>query len=115
MNKALCHSCRDSMGQKILNSIDEDKETKELPDGTIVCRHSLECCDVCMMDFTLPNQFARKRNELGNQRDLIEEENDQVTKEWQSLNDVHINRKICIMDGHAVCPRSSKKLRCLPL
>ena len=109
-NKALCHSCRDAVGQKMLDSIDEVKATTELPDGTIVCRHSLECCDVCMMDFTLPNQFARKRNEFG--RDLKEEEYNQVTQEWKSQNDVHISRKICILDGRAVCPRSSKKLRC---
>eukprot|EP00553_Chaetoceros_curvisetus_P007331 CAMPEP_0204620290 /NCGR_PEP_ID=MMETSP0717-20131115/6362_1 /ASSEMBLY_ACC=CAM_ASM_000666 /TAXON_ID=230516 /ORGANISM="Chaetoceros curvisetus" /LENGTH=278 /DNA_ID=CAMNT_0051634449 /DNA_START=529 /DNA_END=1365 /DNA_ORIENTATION=+ len=83
--------------------------TKELPDGTIVCGpHSKESCDICMMDFSLPNDFQRKRNELG--RDLTPEEYEQVTKE--SMADVYISKKICIMDGQPVCPRSSRKMRC---
>jgi len=121
-DKALCHSCRDKFDQKVLSSINlnEDshgdlnidavnKETKELPDGTIVCGpHSKESCDICMMDFRLPNDFQRKKNELG--RDLTPEEYEEVTKE--SMKDVYISKKICIMDGQPVCPRTSKKMRC---
>ena len=106
--KALCHCCREVVGKKILDSFGTS-EVKNLPDGTAVCfTHSLECCDICMMDFSLTNQFALKRNALG--RDLTEDESTKVVN--ASLADVHINRKICIMDGKSMCPRSGRKLRC---
>jgi len=93
---------------KILDAIGTSKH-EELPDGTCVCvAHSLECCDICMMDFTLPNQFARKRRALG--RDLTDEEANEVINVTQK--DIRISRKICIMDGQPVCPRSGRKLRC---
>ena len=106
--KALCHCCRDALGKKVLDSIGTSK-IKNLPDGTAVCfMHSLESCDICMMDFILPNQFARMRLALG--RDLTEDEYaEQINA---SMADVHISRKICIMDGQPICPRSGCKLRC---
>jgi len=108
---AMCHPCRDSFGEKVLSSIGDPStnKSKELPDGTCVCfQHSLECCDICMMDFTLMNEFARKRNVVG--RELTKDEVDAITEE--NMKGVRISRKICIMDGQAVCPRQSKKLRC---
>jgi hypothetical protein len=105
---ALCHGCRELVGQKIIDSIGT-AEIKELPDGTILCfEHSLERCDICMMDFTLPNQFARKRTSLG--RDLTNDETDELSR--AQLEDMNINQKICIMDGQSMCPRSGRKLRC---
>jgi len=102
---ALCHGCRDVVGEKILDSIGT-KDTKEEPDGVVLCSHSLERCDICMMDFTLPNQFARKRLALG--RDLTTAETEDIsTQHWGD-----INRKICIMDGQSMCPRSGRKLLC---
>mmetsp|Transcript_14763 Transcript_14763/g.32075 ORF Transcript_14763/g.32075 Transcript_14763/m.32075 type:complete len:398 (-) Transcript_14763:157-1350(-) len=106
--KALCHCCREVVGKNIIDSIGTSK-VKDLPDGTAVCfAHSLERCDICMMDFTLPNQFARKRKALG--RDLTDDESTEQIN--ASLADVHISRKICIMDGQSMCPRSGRKLRC---
>jgi len=116
-DEARCFSCAQKLGQKVLSSIsnlghtDTIDSTKERPDGTVVCGpHSQECCDICMMDFTLPNDFQRKKNELG--RDLTPEEYDQVTKKSMAMAGVRINKKICIMDGQPMCPRNSKKLRC---
>jgi hypothetical protein len=105
---ALCHCCRDLHGEKVLDSIGTS-EVKDLPDGTAVCfAHSLECCDICLMDFTLPNQFARKRKALG--RDLTEDETMEIINAFQE--DMPINQKICIMDGQSMCPRSGRKLAC---
>lgn len=99
------------MGKRILSSIGSGtvEKVKNLPDGTAVCSaHSLECCDICMMDFTLPNQFARDRYALG--RDLTE---DEVTERLDSAHEaMNINQKICIMDGQSMCPRSGRKLGC---
>lgn len=111
---AMCHPCRDADGGEILSStenLSHEPSTKEMPDGTLVChQHSLECCDICTMDFSLPNQFTRKRNSLG--RALTKQEQDEVSDEWNKSNGIRISRKICIMDGQAVCPRTSQKLRC---
>jgi hypothetical protein len=108
--EALCNGCRELIGQKILASIGTT-ESKELPDGTHVClTHSLELCDICMMDFTLPNRFARMRTSLG--RDLTNDEYEEQTRVFQEDANIHINRKICILDGQAMCPRSGRKLRC---
>mmetsp|Transcript_31241 Transcript_31241/g.93621 ORF Transcript_31241/g.93621 Transcript_31241/m.93621 type:complete len:376 (-) Transcript_31241:131-1258(-) len=104
---ALCHGCQEQVGAKILGSIGTGT-TKELPDGTVLCSHSLESCDICMMDFTLPNQFARKRSALG--RDLTTDETEEISTQYLNLQ--NINRKICIMDGQPMCPRSGRKLRC---
>ena len=107
-SKALCHSCRDASTRKAFNSIGTTKH-KELADGTCVCSlHSLEHCDICMISFTLPNQFARMRNALG--RDLTDKEYKDVIK--KDMMGITINRKICILDGQAMCPRNSKKMRC---
>lgn len=110
--KAMCHPCRDKFADKCLSKLDDTtSQTKQLPDQTMVCsHHSKELCDICMMDFTLPNQFQRKRNALG--RELSQKETDEATKEWQSSNGIYVSKKICIMDGKAVCPRNSRKLRC---
>jgi len=109
---ALCHGCRDLLGKKVIDSFDDTKTRhKELPDGTCVClAHSLECCDICMMDFTLPNQFALKRKALG--RDLLtDDETNEIINSTQK--DMRINKKMCIMDGQSMCPRSGRKLRCV--
>lgn len=109
-DEALCNGCREIFDQKILASIGTT-ESKELPDGVIVClTHCLERCDICMMDFTLPNRFARMRTSLG--RDLTNDEYEEQTRAFQEGANIHINRKICILDGQAVCPRSGRKLRC---
>lgn len=117
-DEALCGNCREQVGGQILASLGTMKESNELSDGTVVCSHSLECCDICMMDFTLLNQFARKRTLLG--RDLTNDECEDETKAYQVGANIHINRKICIMDGQSwrakgqvvMCPRSGRKLRC---
>lgn len=110
-DNALCHSCRDALGVKILDSIGDgstDQHT-QLSDGTCVCTaHSLECCDICMMDFTLPNQFTIHKNAVG--RNLTEQETNDIIAE--STKDIRISRKICILDGQPVCPRSGEKMRC---
>jgi len=62
------------------------------------------------MDFTLPNRFARKRAALG--RDLTSAEYAEETKAFQNDNNMNINRKICILDGQPMCPRTGRKLRC---
>lgn len=109
-DEALCHGCRDLVGKQVLASIGTS-EVKDLPDGTSVCsEHSLECCDICMMDFTLPNQFARKRTSLG--RDLTNDEYEEETRTFQEGANINISRKICIMDGQSMCPRTGRKLRC---
>jgi hypothetical protein len=59
-----------------------------------------------MMDFRLPNMFALKRAALG--RDLSQAEYDKISNEFMG----DINRKVCIMDGLPVCPRTGRKLRC---
>ena len=114
---ALCNGCRDLLQQRCLASMERGPpKTKELPDGTLVCAtHSLERCDICMMSFTLPNQYQRKRNELG--RDLTKEEYEEETRICNEADGVHINRKICIMDGQILqtgrpCPRTGRKFRC---
>lgn len=108
--EALCHGCRDKVAGDILGSIGKT-EVKNLPDDVCVCdAHSLEYCDVCMVDYTLPNRFARKRAALG--RELTQDEFEAETKAWQGESNVKINKKICIMDGLPVCPRSGRKLRC---
>ncbi|KAL7525685.1 hypothetical protein ACHAWF_001463 [Thalassiosira exigua] len=113
---AQCHDCRDLLQDKIQDKIQHEilgtKELagiKELSDGTALCSlHSRECCDVCMVDYTLPNQFARKRALLG--RDLTNDEVDEISQAfWEGAN---VSRKICIMDGQPMCPRSGRKLRC---
>jgi len=114
--EARCHSCTDTLGQKVLSSIDSigkdsNDVCRERTDGTLVCAHSKEFCDICMVDYTLPNNFARKRTELGRD-ELTKEETDGVSKEYMKDSNIRISKKICIMDGHPVCPRSSKKLRC---
>lgn len=111
-DEALCHGCRELLGQKILASFDTTDDTKTLPDGTMVClSHSLELCDACMMDFTLPNRFVRMRLLLG--RDLTNAEYEEQIRVFQQEENIpNSNRKICILDGQAVCPRSGRKLRC---
>lgn len=105
-NASLCHGCRDQTTEKIRGSFGT-RSTKELSDGIFVCeRHSLERCDVCMMDFTLPNQFARNRTSLG--RDLTNDEYEEISKAFMP----NTSKKICIMDGQPMCPRSGRKLRC---
>jgi hypothetical protein len=108
--EALCRSCKESFGEKILNNIASGKKVNEDSDGILLCEHDLECCDICMMDFTLPNQYARKRSEVG--RELTEEENQHVYQQFLKDSNIYISRKVCIMDGHSVCPRSSRKLGC---
>lgn len=63
-----------------------------------------------MMDFTLPNQFARKRVALG--RELADEEVEVIQKQFFEDANIKISRKICIMDGQHDCPQSGRKLRC---
>jgi len=70
--------------------------------------HSLEYCDICMMDMTLPNQLGRERKELG--RDLTKDE--YATQEATYMVNMNINQKICIMDGKPICPGSGRKLMC---
>lgn len=109
-DKALCDGCRAIYGKKVLASVGTT-ESKELPDGTIVCStHSLELCDICMVDHSLTNQLARMKTSLG--RDLTNDEHDEEFKRYLEDSDIHINRKICILDGQAMCPRSGRKLRC---
>ena len=108
--EALCRSCKESLEEKILSNIGSHKEVKEDSDGILLCEHDLERCNICMMDFTLPNQYARKRSEVG--RELTEDENQHVYQQYLKDSNIHISRKVCIMDGHPVCPRSSQKLRC---
>ncbi len=62
---ALCHSCSDVVTQRILESMGDTTQMKDLPDGTTVCAHDRESCDVCMVDFRLPNLFERKRTAEG--------------------------------------------------
>lgn len=91
---------------KVMNS---DNDTKELPDGTVVCvSHELEECDICMMDFTLPNDLQRRRISLG--RDLTDEETQMMMDNF--FKDLHVSKSVCILDGRDGWPRSSKKLRC---
>ena len=73
--------CRDNHSGEVLNSIGcDDKGTKELGDETLVCRtHEREECEVCMMDFTLPNLFTRQRKAQG--RELTQVEHDTITEE----------------------------------
>ena len=111
-DEALCHCCREELQKKVLDSInDPNTGHKVLSDGTCVCvAHSLECCDICMMDFTLPNQITLKRTALG--RDLLtDDETNEIIKHTQK--GMRINKKICIMDGQSMCPRSGRKLRCV--
>jgi hypothetical protein len=108
--EALCHCCRNEEQEELLASIPSvgTNRVKNLPDGTTVClAHSSEHCAICKMSFTLPNKFARERNALG--RDLTEDETTRII-EADPANIIH--RKICIMDGMAMCPRSGRKLRC---
>uniref|UniRef100_A0A7S3Q0B8 MYND-type domain-containing protein n=1 Tax=Chaetoceros debilis TaxID=122233 RepID=A0A7S3Q0B8_9STRA len=123
--EARCHSCTDKLSRKVLNSIKltadgkiapdkkdgSDSTLRERPDGILVCAHSLECCDICMVDYTLMNDYTRKRTQLGRQ-ELTQEECDAVAKRNMKGSNVRISKKICIMDGLAICPRSSKKMRC---
>eukprot|EP00979_Chaetoceros_neogracilis_P004629 scaffold798_cov268-Chaetoceros_neogracile.AAC.5 len=109
-DKALCNGCRATYEQKIFASIGTT-EAKELPDGALVCStHSLELCDICMVDHSLTNRFARMKTSLG--RDLTSDECEEVSKGYWEDSDIHINRKMCILDGQAMCPRSGRKLRC---
>ncbi len=111
MDKAMCHTCCDTVSNECLQNMGTNSAVKELPDGTSVCdAHSLESCDVCMMDFTLPNKFAIKKNELG--RNLTQSEYDEVAEESYKAMGIYINHKMCIMDGLPECPRSGKKMRC---
>ena len=50
--------------------------------------HSLEYCDICMMDMTLPNQLGRERKELG--RDLTKDE--YATQEATYMVNMNINQ-----------------------
>ncbi len=125
-DEARCYACAEKLGHKILSSINMDgggdddhlgigmgmNKTKELTDGTIVCgAHSKESCDICMMDFTLTNDYQRKRNELGRD-ELTPEETEQVSKDFFEAANIRIRKKVCIMDGHPVCPRSNRVLGC---
>jgi hypothetical protein len=106
---ALCHECRENLMGECLSSIGTSK-IKHVEDGVCLCPHDKEFCDICMVDYTLMNDFARKRAELG--RDLTDTENEAVTSDFMKAANIHINSKICIMDGLPVCPRSGRKLRC---
>ena len=104
--KALCFECKARYEEKMLSNIGKNT-TKDLPDGTTVCAaHSSDVCDICMMDFRLQNRMAIKQAAIG--RLLTDEECDE---EFKALFG-GINTKVCIMDGHPVCPRTSRKLRC---
>lgn len=109
--EALCHDCQEVLSRNAIASMDKPTKIKNLPDGTSVCSlHSMELCDICMMDFTLPNRFARMRTLLG--RDLSPSEYEEQTKLFQKDANMQVNRKICILDGQVMCPRSGFKLRC---
>eukprot|EP00985_Skeletonema_marinoi_P005686 scaffold2468_cov133-Skeletonema_marinoi.AAC.8 len=106
---ALCHGCREALTKKCIESIGTSTVTTQ-QDDTCLCSHSLERCAICMVDYTLLNKFARKRASLG--RDLTDDENEAITAEFMKESGIHINSKICIMDGQSMCPRSGRKLRC---
>ena len=108
--EAVCNGCRAQLDMTFFSKLGQS-ESKSLADGTVVCApHSSECCDVCMMDFTLPNRFTRKRAALG--RELTEKENEVIQEQFFEDANIHISRKICIMDGRSDCPRTGRKLRC---
>lgn len=113
---ALCHDCRGKLTNECLDSIDNlldsnfTTDKKYVEDDVCLCRHDKEFCDICKVDYTLMNDFARKRAQLG--RDLTPAENESITAEYMKNANIQINRKICIMDGLPVCPRSGRKLRC---
>lgn len=106
---ALCHGCREAFAKKCIESFGTAK-IQHLKDDTCVCSHSLERCDICMVDYTLSNKFIRKRALLG--RDLTDDENEVITAEFMKDAGITINSKMCIMDGQPVCQRSGRKLRC---
>lgn len=113
---ALCHGCRELFTKKFIESIGTTEKIQHLQDdglqddGVCFCSHSLERCDICMVDYTLLNKLARKRAILG--RDLTDDEHEAIIAEYWKEEDIHINSKICIMDGQSMCPRTGRKLRC---
>ena len=105
---ALCHGCRDQLGEKILGSLGT-AQTKELSDGIMLCEpHSLERCDACMVDFTLPNQFARKRTSLG--RDLTNDETGEISRAFRrhehKQEDLHHGRTAHLSEERPQAPLS---------
>lgn len=107
--EARCPQCCKDLERKVLSSIDSGTfaSDKTLPDGSLVCEaHSMESCDVCMMDFTFVNTLTRDRNLLG--RELTEAETAARVRELTK----DINSKVCIMDGQPVCKRTGLKLKC---
>ncbi|EJK69843.1 hypothetical protein THAOC_08860 [Thalassiosira oceanica] len=111
-DEALCHNCRAVFDKRFMETINSDRDLKlvDQPDGITLCEHGNERCEVCMVDFTLPNMFARKRAELG--RDLTDKENEEVSQTFFKGINMPSNKKICIMDGMACCPRSGRKMSC---
>lgn len=86
-NDALCLECDIELQSRIISSIGVKKETTINDQGNTVCRiHSLEVCNLCMMDLSFLNTTEIPR--------------------------VDVNKKICVMDGHPVCPRLGIKFRC---
>lgn len=106
---ALCHGCRETFTKKCIESVGTT-EVQHVEDGVCLCSHSLELCNICMVDYTLLNKLARKRAILG--RDLTDDEHEVITAEFMRESGIHINSKICIMDGQSMCPRTGRKLRC---
>ena len=113
---ALCMSCVDKSTGKVLARAEAlidgsaPVRDKHNPDGTSFCKHDLEFCEICCVDFSLQNKGARMRTSLG--RDLTAEEHDALFDEHMKQADLRIHSKVCIMDGLPMCPRSGRKLRC---
>ena len=107
---ALCHGCCESLTKKCLRSVGKTEIKVRADDTTLCSRHDLERCDICMVDHTLPNMFARERAALG--RDLTDSEYEAITVEYWADSGIRINPKICILDGQPICSRSGRKLRC---
>jgi hypothetical protein len=107
--EAICPQCCKDLQKKVLSTLDSATYAgiKTLSDGSTVCEaHSMESCDVCMMDFTFVNNLTRDRTLLG--RDLTDVET--ATRVRELTQD--INSRVCIMDGQPVCTRTGLKLKC---
>ena len=63
---ALCHGCRELLCKKCIESICTTEKM-------LFCSHSLERCDICMVDYTLLNKFACKSH-----RDLTDDEHEAI-------------------------------------
>lgn len=109
-SEALCSKCCDQVTETFMSRLGSEPDHVHNDDGTSFCAHGSEYCDICMVDFTLPNMIARKRNKLG--RDLTENEHDALFRKFNEKNGIFISRKVCILDGQPMCPRAGKKMRC---